>query len=171
MTASPPPTKPDIKRQLDPFSELESERTNAESFFEKTVYPFWCNLKSKPQLAVELPAILLTGIFLSLRQAVDRLSNGAFDLNIFPFALQANEATRVLEKRSDRRTRRVVVWIDSAVGGPPPTIRVGLRKGSVASGGVFVTPGIQNEIGRVPPDKELWMSSDVPMRVYILEEV
>ena len=50
-------------------------------------------------------------------------------------------------------------------------MRLGTNASSVKTGGVLLTPGTQNEIGRVPGRQELFCASDVPLRIYVVEEI
>lgn len=115
--------------------------------------------------------ILLAGIFLSLRELIERIGQGGNYFRITPFVLVANgPAVRVVEKDVNGLSRRIFAWVDSAVGLPDPRIRIGTAKSSVNAGGVQLTAGVANEVGKVPPNTELWMTSDVGLTIYIVEE-
>lgn len=152
---------------------ISSALSRAKEFFETQVHPWWRDIVCKwddTQQKFAIP-LLLSGIFLSLRELVEKLGQGTQYFRITPFALVANASpARVLQKEPNGLARRVFVWVDSAVGMPDPRVRIGTAKSSVNAGGVLLTPGIANEVGRMPPNTELWMSTDVSLTVYVVEE-
>lgn len=152
---------------------LPDALARAKDFFETRVHPWWRDVvcqwdEENRKLAVPL---LLAGIFLSMRELLERIGQGGNYFRISPYKLTANAAPiRVLEKEPNGLSRRVFVWVDSAIGLPDPRIRIGTAKSNVNAGGVLLTPGVANEIGKMPPNNELWMSSDVTLNIYLVEE-
>lgn len=113
---------------------------------------------------------LLAGIFLQLQALNEGLQAGGTYFRIAPFRVEANgEAVLVLDNDSQGRIREVSLALDSAVGGPDPTIRFATSGGSPNGNGVRLTPGIINPIGRVPPNEKLFVSSDTTINGFIIE--
>lgn len=113
--------------------------------------------------------ILLSGIFFTLREGLQQLGFGGNTLVITPFQLEPNKPVKVLERDKLGRARNVTVWVDSGVGLPDPLIRLSTKSGSALATGVRLTPGIANPFGKVPNSTELWMASDVAIRIYVVE--
>lgn len=117
----------------------------------------------------DITNILLSGIYFTLREGLQQLGFGGNTLVITPHQLKTNKPIKVLERDKQGRARNVVIWVDSAVGLPDPLIRLSTSSGSAVATGVRLTPGIANHFGKVPSSDELWMSSDVDLRVYVVE--
>ena len=158
---------------MAPPKVLLGAMARAQSYFTERVIPGWkelaCSLPSNftPDI---VKTYLLASIFFSLRDFVDAVGQGGNYFRIHPIALKANTPTRVLEKDVNGRVRLIRIWVDSLVGLPDAVIRVGTKNSSVTSGGVRLTAGIANELGKVPDNTELWMSTDVNVTVYVVEE-
>lgn len=117
----------------------------------------------------EATTILLSGIFLTLREIAEASSFGNVRFDLRPVSLNT-VPIRILERdETTRRVRKVSLWVDSASGGPTPTIRVGKGTTSVNGGGIRVNAGQVNEIGEVPADVELWAAASTPINAYIIE--
>lgn len=112
--------------------------------------------------------VLLAGIFLKLGKMAQTMTFGANKWSITPFTLDTTPK-KILEKDINGLVRKISVWVDSASGGPTPTIRVGGSATSANGGGVRVSAGQVNEIGEVPPGTELWAASSTSIAVYVLE--
>lgn len=137
----------------------------------RSAYDWYAQLcRDFPQLkGFEVP-VLLAANFLALRELVEGMAKSGKLFDIRPYPLAANgEAVRVVDVDRSGRPREVAIWVDSAVGLPDPTIRIGTDAGSANAGGIRVRPGDVNELGVVPPDSTLWMSSDIPITIYVLE--
>lgn len=147
--------------------------SRAKDFLEHRVEPWWQKIvcawpEAEQKFAIP---ILLAGILLSLRELIERIGSGGNYFRISPFVLTANAPpVRVVDKETNGLSRRIFAWVDSAIGLPDPRIRIGTSRSSVNGGGVQLTPGVANEVGKVPPNTELWMTSDVSLTVYIVEE-
>lgn len=78
-------------------------------------------------------------------------------------------ANQVLAKdtTSGGKYRKVQIWVDSDVGGPTVTLRVGPGISSTADG-MLLTPGQMNDLGEVSADMELnaVASSAITIRVF-----
>ena len=150
---------------------MASYLSRATSFLVSEAYPWYEKLcRELPVGAREfLTQLLLAANFLALRQLVEGLAKGTL-FDIRPYRLTAGgAATLAVDIDKQGRTRDNAVWVDSAVGMPDPTIRVGTDARSAAAGGVRVMPGDVNELGQVPADTRLYIASDVTITVYILE--
>ena len=115
-----------------------------------------------------LLAYLLGGIFLQLKELREASSFGTNYFNIVPFEL-GTVPIRILEKEPNGLVRKVSFWIDSASGGPTPTIRISRSGSSTAGGGIRVNAGQVNELGEVPPGTELWAAASTTIVGYIIE--
>lgn len=114
--------------------------------------------------------LLLAGIFLGLRDLTEATQQGGTYFRIVPFTVTANdEAVLVLDIETQGRVREVSIWMDSAVGMPDPTIRLSTGGGGANGNGVRVTPGVPNELGKVPPNVKLFIASDVTINGYVIE--
>lgn len=141
----------------------------ARDFLETRVIPWWQEVVCKlaPAQAISL---LLTAIYLQLREMGEQQQFGGTYLRITPYALVANgAAVKVLEKESQGRLRKVSIWVDAATGGPLPTLRISTGATSAAGGGLRVLPGSPNELGEVPFATELWASSTAAVTLYVIE--
>lgn len=144
----------------------------ARMYFEGTVYPWWQNIVCKWPLELRkfAPELLLAGVYLQLDRLTEALSQGGNYFRITPFQLLANDAAvQVLDIEVQGRVREVSIWMDSAVGSPDPTIRISTDGSGAVGNGVRMTPGGPNELGKVPPETRLYMSSDVTINGYIIE--
>lgn len=137
----------------------------------KTAYEWYVQLcRTLPEAQPFLTNILLAANFLTLRELVEGMSKTGKLFDIRPYALAANaEAVRVVDIEKQGRPREIAIWVDSAVGLPDPTIRVGTDAGSANAGGLRVKPGDVNELGIVPADTTLWVSSDIAITLYVIE--
>ena len=100
----------------------------------------------------EANTILLAGIFLSMREIATSANFGNTRFDVRPVNLNTT-AIKILDRDEvTRKVRKVSLWIDSASGGPTPTIRVGKGSTSPNGGGVRVNAGQVNELGEVPAD-------------------
>jgi hypothetical protein len=145
--------------------------SRAKEFFEGRVLPWWRNIVCAwpPELRKHTTELLLGAILLSLRELTEAVNQGGNYFNITPFQLIANApSTKVLGVEVQGRVRDVTIWLDSALGGPPVTMRIGTSD-SGAGNGVRCTPGVANELGKVPPQTQLFASSDVTINGYIIE--
>lgn len=127
-----------------------------------------CSVGDKVSPAV-VTNILLAGLFFTVREAVSLLGGGGNTLRITGFALKADRPVRVVDRDKLGRARNVVLWVDSAVGLPDPSIRLGTASGSAVASGVRLTPGVANPFGKVPSTSELWMTSSVDITVFVVE--
>jgi len=113
--------------------------------------------------------ILLAGLYFTLREAVTLLGAGGNTLRITGYVLKAGRPVKVVERDTMGRARTVSFWVDSAVGMPDPSIRLGTASGSSLASGVRLTPGVANPFGKVPPQSELWVASDVDINIFVVE--
>lgn len=112
---------------------------------------------------------LLGAIFLTLRQLLESARQlGMVYTRITPIQL-GTTPTRIIEKETDGRLRKVGIGIDSAVGGPTPTIRFGNSSVSASTGGIRLNAGVITELGEVAPDTELWAAASTPIAAYTIE--
>ena len=111
--------------------------------------------------------VAMCGIYLKLEEMADAMSFGAHDFAIEPITLTTTPI-KILEKNIGGRVRKVDLWVDSATGGPTPTIRVGTAASGSGGGGVRVSAGQVNPIGEVPPNVELWASASTTINAYVL---
>jgi hypothetical protein len=137
-------------------------------FLINRVYPKWRELCAAIPKGADINTFLLAGIYFQLNGQSEQRGGNFF--NITPYSLKANQPIRVLEKGESDRPRFIRVWVDSAVGLGDPVLRIGTTKGSPTASGVSLSPGVANEVGWIPASTELWMVTDVPLRVYISEE-
>lgn len=150
---------------------LETLKTRTSDFFYKKVHPFWRDVLCKtPELKENIVPLMLTGIFLRLSEIAENQSAVDNDWNITPFTVKVGQPLQIVEKRNDGRSRRVTIWVDAAIGMPAVVMRVGTSAGSVAAGGFQVVPGTMNEIGKLPAKKQLFVSTDVPLQIFVIEE-
>jgi hypothetical protein len=115
---------------------------------------------------------LLAGIFLKLMDIAELLGPGDHFFRIDSFNLLPTDGpTRILDKDTvTQRVRRVVIWVDSTLGGPVPTISLSTQGSSAVNAGLQLTPGTWNEIGRIPPDTELYVSSTTALKLNVAVE-
>jgi hypothetical protein len=76
---------------------------------------------------------------------------------------------RIFAKEEQGRLRSIAIGIDSAAGGPTPTIRFGSSAVSALTGGIRLNAGVLTELGELAPDTELWAASSTPIAAYTLE--
>ncbi len=149
----------------------------ANSYFDLTAGRDFLAGKAKPWLenfvcditppALVIP-LLLSGIFLKLVELVAAMQGGdQFDIQPINVAV-ANQNYQLLDADTRGRTRDVSVWVDSASGGPLPTIRISKDGSGAGSGGLRIMPGQVNELGKVPPDTKLFVSATQPIAMYII---
>ena len=136
-------------------------------YFEGKVQRFLCDLQNKFG-GQNVAPMLLAGIFLQLRELNDAVNFGATKFDIRPVLLTTT-AQKIVERDVEKRVRKVSVWIDSASGGPVPTIRIGKSASSSNSGGIRVNAGQVNELGEVPPDTELYGVASTSIQIYVIE--
>ncbi len=135
-------------------------------------YPWYQKFCSwlPPEAQKTIIPILLAANFLALRKLVESIgrSGGLYDIR--PYQLTANASAKlIVDVDKQGRPREVAVWVDSAVGLPDPTIRVGVDGGATTGAGIRVKPGDVNELGQVPPDTRLYVASDVDITLYVIE--
>lgn len=112
---------------------------------------------------------LLGAIYLTLRQILESARPlGMVYTRITPIQLSTTPV-RIIEKEGDGRLRKVGIGIDSAVGGPTPTIRFGHSSVSAGNGGIRLNAGVVTELGEVAPDTELWAASSTAIAAYTIE--
>ena len=140
----------------------------AQQFFAESVPKFYNEVICKmPGLRVES---LLTGIYLQLQQLNEGLQSGGTYFRISPFRCEAGgEAVMVVDNDSQGRIREISLAFDSGVGGMDPTIRLSVG-GSGLSSGVRLKSGEVNPLGRVPPNTKLFVSSDIAINGYVIEQ-
>lgn len=112
--------------------------------------------------------VLQAAILLKLAQLERSMLFGAEKFTVTPFTLTSTPQ-KVLTKDIAGRVRNVSFWVDSASGGPTPTIRIGTSASSSNSGGARISAGQVNEFGNVSPDVELYAVSDTSIVVYVVE--
>lgn len=142
----------------------------ARSFLETRVMPWWTRVVCalEPGVAKFATPFLLSGIFLQLQELNEALSAGAEVFRITPYPLAAGgEPLLILDTDGQGRTREVDIWVDSAVGGPVPTLRIGT--GPSTSAGVRVNAGQVNPLGKVPASTRLYAASNVAITLYVIE--
>ncbi len=120
--------------------------------------------KYKDQAAV----VLLAGIMLKLDALTESSTFGQAKWNLTAYNLTTTPQ-KILERDLTGKVRKVSCWLDSASGGPTPTIRVGQSATSSSGGGVRVSAGQVNEIGEVGPSVELWAASSTAIAMYVIE--
>lgn len=144
----------------------------AKEFFESTAVPWWRRIVCAwpEQLRPFAGELLLAGVYLQLDRLNEALAQGGTYFRITPFQLVANlPAIEILNIEVQGRVRDVSIWMDSAVGGPDPTIRLSTDGSGTFGNGVRLTPGGPNELGKVPPNTRLFASCDVTLNGYIIE--
>lgn len=139
------------------------------SYVESWVREVACNI---PMYVASPASFLLAGIYLKLVHIAELLSPGDNYFRIDHFTLTANaKAKRIVERDSvNNRVRRVVIWVDSGLGGPVPTLRLSTQASASNSVGLQLIPSTWNEIGRIPPDTELFLSSSVDIGLNVAIE-
>ena len=138
----------------------------AEQFLNKYVTAFASKIKATH--CADAGLFLLSAIFLTLNDIKNASNFGLTKFEINPVALDTIPV-KILVVDTQGRVRKVSVWIDSASGGPAPTIRIGKAATSSNGGGIRVIAGQVNELGEVPPDVELWGASSTAINAYIIE--
>lgn len=144
----------------------------ARMFFEEQVHPWWRAIvcRWEPALRKFAPELLLAGIYLQLDRLNDSVSQGGQYFRISPFTFTAGGApVQVLDVETQGLVRDIAICLDSAVGMPDPTIRLSTDASGTAGNGVRMQPGAINELGKVPPNTRLYVSSDVTINGYIIE--
>lgn len=111
--------------------------------------------------------VLLAGVLMSLQELLKTATFGANQFSIESFTL-TSDPQKILERDINGRVRKISVWVDSASGGPTPTIRVGTGATSANGGGVRVSAGQVNEIGEVAPNVELWAAANTSINAYVI---
>jgi len=120
---------------------------------------------SPPALVVPL---ILSGIYLKLVELV-ALQQGGEVYDIQPVTIPAaNQVVLLLDNDSNGRVRDVSVWVDAASGGPLPTIRISKDASGSGGGGVRVSPGTSNELGKVPANVKLYVSSTAAISMFVI---
>lgn len=134
-------------------------------------YEWYVSLcKRYPEMQPFIGNVLLSANFLALRSLLEDGAKTGKVFDIRPYVLRADgAAVRVVDVEKQSRPREIAIWVDSAVGLPDPTIRVGTDAGATSGGGIRVKPGDVNELGVVPPNTTLWASSDVDLTIYVIE--
>jgi hypothetical protein len=153
---------------MSAFSVIDRART----FFEEQVHPWWKSIACRwsPELRKHAVELLLAGIYLQLDQLNTALSQGGRYFRITPFSLVANELpVQVLDVEVQGVVRDVAICLDSAVGLPDPVIRLSTDASGTVGNGVRMEPGRINELGKVPPNTRLFISSDVTINGYVIE--
>lgn len=111
------------------------------------------------------PVYLLAAILAAMRE----LQFGNRFYNIVPRTL-GTEPVLVLDEQPQGHARKVKVWIDTASGGPLPTIRISTGASSTSSGGIRVAAGGSEELGLVPAKTRLYAASSSATTVmYVVE--
>ena len=125
-----------------------------------------------PEFNASPAVFLLAGIYLKLTEIAELLGPGENFYRIDHFDIEADaKAKRVLDKDTvNGRVRRVVIWIDSGLGGPVPTIRLSTQASAANSIGLQLVPSTWNEIGRIPANTELYLSSNADIGLNIAIE-
>ncbi len=140
-------------------------------FLSREIFPFWneeiCKWDEGKRASI-IP-LMLTGIFLSLRELLRTMQQGGLYWRITPFQISAaGDSVRILDIESQGRVRDVAVWVDSGLGGPNPQLRISTGASGFRSG-ISITPGTVNELGKVPSGTQLYAASDFDITVYVLE--
>lgn len=113
---------------------------------------------------------LLMGILMKLTEMSRSASFGSNYFRITPVSLTAGGAAqRLVSRETQDLVRKVSVWIDAASGGPTPTIRISTGSSGTGGGGIRVNAGQVNELGEVPSNQELWVSSTATINLYVIE--
>lgn len=114
--------------------------------------------------------LLLAANVLSTQDLLHAVEQGGTYFRISQFTSTANgEAVQILDIETQGRVREVSIWLDSAVGGPDPVIRLSEKASGSVGNGVRMAPGGPNELGKVPPNTTLFLSSDVTINGYVIE--
>lgn len=124
---------------------------------------FICNLAADNVANTE--AYLLAAMVERLDYLTKATPSGQ-NLTITPYTLSGSSQL-ILDKDTLERVRNVAIWVDSAVDGPAPTIRIGTSNAS-SGAGVRINPGQVNELGNVPADTTLYAASDVSITLYLI---
>ena len=147
---------------------LSETIASAKSFFRDTIEftnEEICSLRNNEHGVT----YLLGAIFLTLRQLLEESKPfGMTSYRISPIQL-TSIPQRIVERQPEGRLRKVSFGIDSAVGGPTPTIRFGNGSVSATTGGVRLNAGVINDLGEVPPDVELFAASSTDIAAYVIE--
>ncbi len=111
---------------------------------------------------------LLSGIYLKLAELVE-LSQSAGIMDIQPLTVTGGSpSVMMLDVDPAGRSREVTVWIDLATGGPMPTIRISKDASGSGGGGIRVTPGQVNELGKIPGNIKLYIGADADTQLYVM---
>lgn len=113
---------------------------------------------------------LLAGVWFELREIKEAIQFGYTRFDILPVSLNTT-AVKILQREINGKPRKVSIWVDSATGGPTPTIRISKGAGGTSGGGFRINAGQLNDIGEVAPDVELWGISTTAINAYVIERV
>src|SRR5574338_537313 len=105
------PLPASVLQKLNPFATVRGMAARAADYFDGEVRDFYRKVVCKYE-GDGIP-MLLTGIFLALTKLTES-STGNNTLSQTQVFVPAVESVRALDKRSDGRSRRVYIWVDSA---------------------------------------------------------
>jgi hypothetical protein len=145
--------------------------SRTKEFLEGKAYPWWRDIicKWEEQAKTNAASLLLGGILLKLSELTETMGQGGLYWRITPFtSVGGQQAIKVIDIEVQGRMRDCSIWVDANIGGPMPTIRLSTG-GSGGGGGVSIVPGGPNELGKVPANTKLFISSDVTVNGYIIE--
>lgn len=139
----------------------------ASEYFQKKAVPWVDGIKKcvNPEFLI---AYLLGGILLQLKALTEAATFGSHYFKINAFTLTTVPA-RIIEKDPQGLVRKISFWVDSAAGGPTPTIRISQGASSSNGGGIRINAGQVNEIGEIPHGTELWASASTSIVCYVIE--
>lgn len=105
-------------------------------------------------------------------QLEDLRGQGVFGKNgvhVRPYRLTTTPI-KILEKEPSGRMRSVDIWVDSGVGGPTPTVRIGI--GSVSTSvGLRIDSGAKTELGPFDASTEIFGVSSTGLNIYVVERL
>mgnify|MGYP001582463723 CR=1 FL=1 len=95
---------------------------------------------------------------------------GSVSTEILPVNIGTNPSI-ILDVEPQRRVRHVDVWLDTAVGGPVPTVRIGIGGANTNNSGPRLTAGQRNELGPISGNVRLYAVSSVAIQGFVVPRV
>lgn len=142
----------------------------AKRFMSKSVLPFVraASCEFGPEVQNNFLAFLTGATFLKLVELTEGGEIGNRYTRISPYAL-GTSAVKILDREENGWAREITIWVDSAVGGPNPTVRVGDSSVTTTGGGFRVPTGGGTELGKIAATKQLYAIATSAINAYIIE--
>ena len=122
-----------------------------------------------PAKRPNIPTYLLAGIYMVLSEMANSLQFGNNYYDIRPVVLAAGVPQQICDVQTQGRVRKISIFTDAATGGPLPTIRISKSGTGSGSGGVRIVAGAISELGEVPANVKLWVTSSAAINLYVIE--